>query len=255
MLMGPGDRYRLAIDVLAARGGNALTRFRAVSGVPVPDEGGSDGATLVMVDEAVSLVVVPGENGFTVRSLKLLGADRAVVTAVVTAGATAPEWLPAESTYMLFQGDRTDAAAAPAERFVSLEGLTDAQTAPPQGATPLDKLVVALGRSVARANAALAQSPAPGGVALVSSLTIRLAVEQTNVGQGRVLVTLARPGQETPSGQYVELTMSTVPGAEPEEPTDAPQAGTTTTAQQNSTPAGDSARTGVRIIAGDQSRR
>ncbi|HLN63670.1 MAG TPA: hypothetical protein VK464_19285, partial [Symbiobacteriaceae bacterium] len=80
MLMGPGDRYRLAIDVLAARGGNALTRFRAVSGVPVPDEGGSDGATLVMVDEAVSLVVVPGENGFTVRSLKLLGADRAVVT-------------------------------------------------------------------------------------------------------------------------------------------------------------------------------
>ncbi|HLN61779.1 MAG TPA: hypothetical protein VK464_09525, partial [Symbiobacteriaceae bacterium] len=122
-------------------------------------------------------------------------------------------------------------------------------------ATPLDRLAVAVGRSVARANAALAQSPAPGGVALVSSLTIRLAVEQTNVGQGRVLVTLARPGQETPSGQYVELTMSTVPGAEPEEPTDAPQAGTTTTAQQNSTPAGDSARTGVRIIAGDQSRR
>jgi hypothetical protein len=251
ILIGPGDRYRLAIEVLAARGGGAFARHRAVAGVPVPDEGGRGGAALVVVDDACSLVVVPGENGFTVRSLRLLSADRAVITAVVTAGAQSPEWLPAESTYLLFQGDRTDLTGHPSERFVPLEGLAGEQARLSQGVTPLDKLVVAIGRSVARANAALAASPAPGGVALVSSMTIRVAVEQADLGQGRVLVTLARPGQEEGSGQFVELTLTTVPGAEAEEGEGGMSGGTA----QNSTPAGDSARSGVRVISGDQSRR
>ncbi|HYF77996.1 MAG TPA: hypothetical protein VD973_12730, partial [Symbiobacteriaceae bacterium] len=81
--------------------------------------------------------------------------------------------------------------------------------------TPLDRLAVALGRSVARANAVLARTRAEAGVALVAKVTLRVGVRQADLGQGRVFVTLAGPGQE--EDQFVELTMTTVPGAEPGE--------------------------------------
>lgn len=208
-LTGPGGRYRVAVEALVSGGGDGFVRRRAVQGAPLPD----DRAFMVLLHDACSLVLEPGENGLTVRSVKLMNAASALITAVVTAGDGAPDWLPQESTYLLFQGDR-EAAAAQRERYFPLEGMTEGPAPADQGATPLDRLAVAVGRSVARANAQLARTTARGGVALVANITIRVAVEHTDVGQGRVLVNLARPGTET--GQFVELTMTTVPGAEPE---------------------------------------
>jgi hypothetical protein len=97
-------------------------------------------------------------------------------------------------------------------------------------ATPLDRLAVAVGRSVARANAALARTTAEAGVALVSQVTIRVCVAQTDLGQGRVLVTLARPGEDQACNQFVELTMTTVPGAQPAATATATQTGAPQTA-------------------------
>ena len=194
--------------MLTARGGEAFTRTEVTEGEPQPDR-----SFKVVAGDALSLTLAPGENGLTLGSVKLLGATRAVVTATVGARGGAPDWLPTESTYLLFQGDR-GAAAAVKDRYVPLEGMAAERDGPDQGdVTPLDRLAVALGRSVARANAVLARTQAEAGVALVAKVTLRVGVRQADLGQGRVFVTLAGPGEE--EKQYVELTMTTVPGAQP----------------------------------------
>lgn len=198
----------MRLEMLAARSGEAFSRTEAAAGERLADQ-----SYLVVADDALSLTLTPGENGLTLRSVKLLGATRAVVTATVGARGGAPDWLPTESTYLLFQGDR-GAAAAVKDRYIPLDGMATERSLPDQSdVTPLDRLAVAVGRSVARANAVLARTRAEAGVALVAKVTLRVGVRQADLGQGRVFVTLAGPGAE--EGQYVELTMTTVPGAEP----------------------------------------
>ncbi len=227
-LRGPGDRYTVMVEAAATYEEEPPARHRERRGEPFWDVSGGGGARreagdagyphsyMVVVGDACSLALALGENGLTVRSVKLLRANRVEVTAHVSAEAGAPEWLPTASTYRLFEGDREDAFRF-RERFIPFAGLTDERAAPePAAAAPLDKLAVAVGRSIARANAVLARSRADAGVALVSSVTIRVALAQTDLGQGRVFVTLARP-ESGQTGQFLELTMSTVPAAEPEE--------------------------------------
>ncbi|HYF91789.1 MAG TPA: hypothetical protein VD969_06055 [Symbiobacteriaceae bacterium] len=207
-ICGPGDRYSVELEILAAQGAKPFARHEAAGGEPLPGS-----AWLVVAGDACSLTLVPGENGLTLQSVKLLRASRAVVTARVRARGGAPDWLPTDSSYLLFQGGRDDAAAV-RDRYIPLEGMAAERSwAPEPGVTPLDRLAVAVGRSVARANAVLARTQAESGVALVSRVTIRVGVKQTDLGQGRVLVTLAGPGEG--DCQYVELTMTTVPGAPP----------------------------------------
>jgi len=206
-ICGPGGRYAVLLEILAARGSEAFARTEAAEGERL-----ADGTYLIVAGDAVSLTLAPGENGLALRSVKLLRATQVLVTATVCARGGAPDWLPTESTYLLFQGGR-EAAAALKDRYVPLEGMADERSWPKQeGVTPLDRLAVAVGRSVARANAVLARTQAEAGVALVSRVTIRVGVRQTDLGQGRVFVTLAGAGEE--EGQFVELTMSTVPGVE-----------------------------------------
>jgi hypothetical protein len=229
-MIEPGQRYSVALEVLASPDGVFFTRHRVTAGTPVPEGGGQ--SYLVVAGEFCTLELTLGPNGLTVRKLKLLTVKRAHITAVVTPGAEAPDWLPQESTYLIYDGARTAATAIP-ERFIPLDGMAAERSWPAEDLMPLDRLAVAVGRSVARANETLARSHCEAGVALVSSVTIRVAVDQTDVVQGRVLVNLARPGQEGAGGtsasgngtggqgsttggsppQYVELTMTTVPCA------------------------------------------
>lgn len=209
-LRGPDDRYRLTVEAMTSLDGDTFTRSRTSIGIP---EG--DGDYKVVVGSACSLKLRLGENGLTVRSVRLLGARQAQVRAWAAAGCGAPDWLPTESAYLLFEGDRADAAAA-TERYIPLEGMAREQSWPDDGTTPLDRLAVAVGRSVARANAALVRSRTDAGIALVSSVTVRVTVEQTEVSRGRVMVRLARPG-EGQTGQFVEFSMRTVPPAPPDE--------------------------------------
>lgn len=222
-MIGPGERYRVALEVLAAIGGETFKRHSATHGYPAwslenpPPEAGLGPTYRVVVDEACSLVLQLNENGLTVRVLKLLGATRALIKAVVMSGPGAPEWLPTESSYLLFDGDRA-AAATFGERYIPFDGVVTERTWPFGDSAPLDRLAVAVGRSVARANEVLARTRAEAGVALVSSITLRVAVQQVDVGQGRVLVHLARGGE---AAQFVELTMTTVPGASEASPVQA----------------------------------
>lgn len=220
-LLGPRDTYKVTLEVVATSEAYAVGHYRAERGVPLwdtvgqsPPETERPPAYLVVVDGACSVTLSLGENGLTLRAVKLLSASHAVVTAAVTAGPGAPAWLPTESRYMLFDGDRARAAGAE-ERFIPFEGLAEGPSHSEGGQTPLDQLVVAVGRSVARANSALTRVRGEGGVALVSTVTIRLAVRQANLGQGRVMVTLASPEAAEP-GQFVEFTMTTVPANDDE---------------------------------------
>lgn len=228
-MTGPDGRYRVQVDLLASADGERYTRHSQTQGMPVWDLVGQGGmrqrqeATgaeahgyLVLVEDLCSLLLVPGESGLTVREVKLLGAVQAVITAQVTPGEGAPEWLPAESCHLLFQGGRSEAAAY-GERYIPLDGMAGAIARSDGGQTPLDSLALAVGRSVARANGRLARIRSEGGVALVASATLRFAVVETSLVQGRVLVRLAREGAEQ-GGQYLELNMATVPGGQSEEP-------------------------------------
>jgi hypothetical protein len=223
-LRGPDDRYRLAIEVLASEEGRTFTRHRATSGLPLWDlvgqggeprqkqaVGGAPHSYRVVVDDVVSLVLVLGENGFTLRGLKLLNAGQATISALVTTGPASPDWLPHESTYLLYQGDRSGAAFQPS-RFIPLEGMVQERSWFSDEQVPLDRLAGAVWRSIARANEALVRCPGTIGTPLVTSVTIRFAIEQTDLTRGRVVVSLAKPG--TASGnQFVQFTLQTLTGA------------------------------------------
>lgn len=210
-MVGPEERYRVALEVLTSSDGRHYARYRVDAAEPLQTAGQGQ-RYLAVVDEQCALEMNPGESGLMLRSMRLMGAKEAVVRAVVTAGPGAPDWLPTESRYLLFDGDRTDAAGL-RDRYIPFAGLTAGEAGDREEGTPLERLAVAVGRSVARANATLARSSAQGGVALVAGIRLRIAVEETGMAQGRVLVTLARPTQGQ-TGQFVEFTMTTVPGAE-----------------------------------------
>lgn len=220
-LRGPDDRYAVTVDALSSPDGTAFVRQQATTGVPRdwPDTGRPE--FLVVVGDACELVLNLGEQGLAVRSVKLRRASRAIISLLISG---CDDDARPESRVQIFDGDR-EAAEGYRERFIPVNGGGAAPTPAPEEAaqpeaaadsgTPLDRLALAVGRSVARANAALARMTAEGGVALVSSVTIRVGVEQAAVDGGRVTLSLARPGQE--SGQFVEFTMTTVPGAQPAE--------------------------------------
>lgn len=200
-LTGPGDRYRLAVEGLVSQDGKHFTRYVAEAGIPV-----SPSSFLVMVDEACSLLLQPGENGVTVRDVRLLNACHVRLAARVTPGLSPPDWLPNQSEYLLFDGDHKEACGLPA-RYVPFDGLVSPDAWPHTDFAPLDVLAVAVGRSIERANAILACTPSPGGTALVSTVTVRVGVSRFNLARNRVLVTLS--GENGGADQFVELTLTT----------------------------------------------
>lgn len=208
-LCGPGDRYRLTFEALCCARGTFYTHHRAAGRVAL-----EDGRCRVVVPDVCSLDLIPGENGITVKAIKLARPGRTLITVVVAAGPGAPEWLPPESTYLVFEGTRADQAEF-AGRYIAFDGMMGGDGEPEDGSSPLDRLAVAVGRSIARANAQLSRVRQEAGTALVSGMTIRVALQQASVEQGRVLVSLARPDAGE-TGQFVELTMTPAPAAEAE---------------------------------------
>jgi hypothetical protein len=209
-LMGPQDAYLLAFAVTVEKGGRQPTSPHVQDGVPLGEVGVRPDRPrlLVAMDRLFSLVVQLGPNGFTVNNLKVLSAHDLRIDAVVTAQADAPDWLPPVSRYEVFAGNRVTAAQF-GERFIPLAGLVGDPPDPTAGATPLDRLAVAVGRSIARANRALSRQGG-GATALVASVTMRVLINHTELGGERVFVTLARPGQRK-TGQFVEFTLTTLP--------------------------------------------
>lgn len=215
-LAGPKDRYRLAVEALASQDGKHFTRSRTEAGIPLgggngePATGEAPGVPpssfLVVVDEAASLILQPGENGMTVKDIRILNADHLRLTAKVTPGSVAPDWLPAESSFLLFDGDRQATIALP-PRYIPFDGMLSSDDWPQSDFAPLDVVAVALGRSVERANAILANRSAPGGTALLTGVTVRMGVSRLDLGQGRMMLTLTRPGDGR-ADQFVELTMT-----------------------------------------------
>lgn len=210
-LRGPGGRYTVSIEVLTPVHGQPVAQRRTTTGTPFQGAGSSPFGYLVTL-AGCSLVLIPGETGLTVRDLKLK-ARQATVSATVTAAAGAPAWLPAESRYVLFSGDRS-AAAATRERSIPFSGAPGPRSEQQQEGdrgTALDLLAAAVGRAVARANTDLGAAPA-GMTALISRVTVRLALESTDLRGGEVQVVLGRtPG--TGGGQFVEFTVCAVPAA------------------------------------------
>jgi hypothetical protein len=203
-LIGPADRYRVRVELLDPSGRQPGVQ-RSVDGGGKLDKAGGD-RFMVMLGDVCALVLLLGHNGITVEQVLLIQPSRAVVRAVVTPGSGAPDWLPNESTYLLFDGDQRAARDA-APRYLPLEGMVEDRSWPREESVPLDSVAVAVGQAINRANARLTQPcDLPGG-ALVQSVTVRLAVQQADICKGRLLVTLdPAPGA---GSQFVELTLGT----------------------------------------------
>lgn len=219
-LLGPGDRYRLVVEALASQDGRHFTRAVAEAGVPLRGGGGGTAtggahqapgvppsSYLVVVDEFCSLIIQPGENGISLRDIRLLNACHLRLSLRVMPGASAPDWLDGESTYLLFDGDHKEAVAQPA-RYLPFDGLVSPDAWPQADFAPLDVLAVAIGRSVERANTVLACTPSLAGTALVTGVKIRVGLSRVELGRRRVLLTLARP-EEGAVEEFVELTLQT----------------------------------------------
>lgn len=215
-LVGPDRRYHLAVEVLVSQDGQHFTRRQAASGYPIGAAEGRPSSYLVVVDESCSLILQPGQNGVTVRDVRLLGASHVRITAQVEPGEEAPHWLPDRQTHLLFDGDAA-ATLLQAERYIPFDGMLADEPTPAADVAPLDALAVALGRSVERANSQLACRTGAAGLALVTSVTLRVGVTRVDVGPGRVVVGLARP-DACAAEQYVELTLQAGLPAEGEEP-------------------------------------
>lgn|GEM_PF-2557047 len=223
-LTGPDGRYQITLEALASRDAKHYTRSSTELGFPLGEAGAGEGGTpppsayLVVVDETCSLILVPGESGVTVRDLRLLSACHLRLSARVTPGPRAPDWLPTESTYLLFDGDSLAAAALP-ERYHPFDGVAGEERWPETDRAPLDVLAVAVGRSIARANTVLTSSQSPGGEAILSAVTVRVGLSRIDLGQNRVLLSLARP-EAGQAEQYVELSFQTGATAPEEEGTE-----------------------------------
>ncbi|HLO04238.1 MAG TPA: hypothetical protein VK191_14090 [Symbiobacteriaceae bacterium] len=177
-ILGPGGRYRLRLELLQ-EAGNTTYRRRPAS------ECRSQGAEwLCLFGEDGTARLTLGEGGITLHTLGLAQGGPVVLQAEVEAGPEAPGWLPSCATLRLFEGDR-QAAAALRDRFIPLPGAVEPEVA---GALPLDQLFLAVGRSVARANRALVEIESPGGTALVTTVTVSIAIDSLAVERGRALV-------------------------------------------------------------------
>lgn len=223
-LRSPGGTYavRLVIFAPLAPDGAVWRRHEVETGIPLagappaedhPPEGEAESPAefLVAVPGVVSLHLRTRPAGLTIRNLRVEAPGAITLLARVTALAAGPEWLPDTADYALFHGDRK-AAAALAPLHLPFPG--GAAGDPPAGeGVAVDRLVAALGQSIARANARLARQRAEGGTALAASVTVRVAVSEFAVtGGGRVLLALPRKGE--PATQHLEVTMTTVPAAE-----------------------------------------
>jgi len=212
-LFGPEQRYRLAVEALVSQDGEHFTRRAVECGHPLGIRMQAAGAAadgppssyLVVVDESCSLILQPGQNGVTVRDVRLLDARNVRLALRVEPGESAPDWLPDQQIHLLFDGDAA-ATLLQAERYIPLDGMLADESPPSADVAPLDALAVALGRSMERANAQLASRAGSGGLSLVSTVTLRVGVSRVDVGPGRVVVGLARPDSGAVE-QYVELTL------------------------------------------------
>lgn len=215
-LAGPGGAYTVRLLVQAA----VEDKHREVavdSGFPAAGRGEWP-EYHVLAGNLVSFHLEAQAEGLRVHRLRPLAADRLTVVAEVRAGPGAPEWLPRRSRYLLFDGDRQQASrqAEAYQRFGQREGWTEECVA-------VDRLITAIGQAVARSNHRLARQPGKGGVALVSSMRLRIAVSRVDVNdEQRVLVTLARPGEA--NSQQIELVFTTVP-SDPEDEARPPAGG------------------------------
>lgn len=206
-LLGPNDRYRLRLEV---RHDPSAQPLQANTGVPAGDAGGR--RYIILLQPACAVILQLGESGLTLESVSLLEASEVAVTAYVTPGTGSPDWLPQESEYLLFQGDR-QAARQIAERFIALEGMALERSWPAGDIVPLDRLALAVGHALTRANSRLTRACGEAGTAVVASITLRVALHQTDLNRDRVLLSLARPDVSV-QGQYVELKVNAAPIAE-----------------------------------------
>lgn len=182
-ILGPGGRYRLRLELLQEAGNATYLRRQATAAQRQGDE------CILLFGEDATAKLLLGEGGITLQSLALAKGGQAVLQAEVEAGPSAPSWLPTASTVSLFEGDR-QAAAALRDRFVPLPGAVEQSSA---GIVSLDQLFLAVGRSMARANGALVQIASPGGTALVTTVTVSIAIDGLAVDRGRVLVQPTSP--------------------------------------------------------------
>lgn len=168
----------------------------------------------VALPGCVDMVIRLCQDGMVLRDVQVEAPGRITVSGRVQASPLAPGWLPDSSDYVLFAGDRRDAASQKDTVFVSFR---PRRADVPETRLTMDRLVALMGQSVTRANARLAGAPAPGGVALAAQVNLRLAVRGVQVNQdNRVVLDLARPGE--PAQQFVDVTLSTVPSDPPDSP-------------------------------------
>lgn len=179
-ILGPGGRYRVRFELLQEVG-DATFRRKPATGARFQ---GAE-CQLLFGEDGTARVTL-GENGITLHAINWVKGGQAVLQAEVEAGPGAPSGLPSRSTLRLFEGER-QAGAALRDRFTPLPGA--AAPEPPQpGALPVDQLLLAVGRSMTRANLALVETRSPGGTALVTTLTIAIAINALSVEGGHVFV-------------------------------------------------------------------
>lgn len=218
-LFGPNQAY--SVRFLASRAGEPRPcKPTTAAGEPLP----AAVVTAVSADGADPwpqyLVTLPGyaafrlracPGGLTISDLRVEARDAVTIQASVAAGPTAPESLPDSADYVVYHGP---GRAAPESLHIRFRR----ERPPLQSCVSVERLVSALGRSIARANDHLTRRPGAGGVALATSITLRVAVDQFVVTTGeRALLRTARPGQT--SDQHLEITMTTVPCTEAEDET------------------------------------
>lgn len=218
-LCGPDEAYTvrfLAYKPLAEGSANCC-RQESDRGEPLPLQvlEGPDGPDaprpeyLVHLPGTATLRLRACADALTITDLRVEAPGAVSLLARVSAGPGAPEWLPPVADYAVFHGTRREVP-----RHLHIRFRPDRRR--PAGAVSVDRLVTALGRSITSANNRLARLKGAGGVALASSVTVRVAVDRFAVsGSERVLLRLAQ-APVTGQGQQVEITLTTVPaeGAE-----------------------------------------
>lgn len=174
---GPGGRYQLQLELFQAAGNGSFIQR------PATDVHRHGNECLVLFGPDATARLTPGEEGLILHSVGLDQEGKALLQAKVAVGPEAPGG-PTSATVTLFEGER-QAAESVLNRFISLAGVLEPELT---GALTLDQLFVAVGRSVARANRLLVGIESPGGTALVTTVTVSIAVDALTVQAGRVVV-------------------------------------------------------------------
>jgi len=216
VLYGPAGAYRVQLRVYSGVGGNTDRLLAQTErGARREEAGAGPPAYFVAEAGALSATLVLQPEGIALQGLRLLAPGPVTLVATVRALPSAPDWFPAGAEYELFQGDAEAAQRSPL-LFIPFRH-RGGEEAPGSDRVAVERLVHALGYSIARANARLAGLPAPGGVGLAASLQVRVGVRAFRVGPGeQVVIALAR-SDEKPE-QFLDLTLSTAAdtGLDPE---------------------------------------